>query len=109
MGFSQELNSYQKENTQSTHEKLIKARLGMLPLAEDLQNISRACKRAGISRRHFCAIKEAFEKYGVEGLTLRYQRLLWLEQKTAARGGVRTESQLRLLRELRSWIRYASP
>jgi transposase len=135
----------------------------MLALAEALQNISLACKRAGISRSHFYEIKEAFEKYGADGLapctrrrprmpnqtppeleqkilemteryptfsylrisqqlrlvgigvspsavryvwqrhglTLRYQRLLWLEQKTAARGGVLTESQLRLLRRHR--------
>lgn len=132
----------------------------MLALAEELQNIRLASKRAGISRSHFCEIKQAFEKYGADGLaprnrrklrmpnqtlpeleqkilemteryptfsflrisqqlrlvgigvspsavryvwqrhglTLRYQRLLWLEQKTAARGGVLTESQLRLLR-----------
>jgi transposase InsO family protein len=147
----------------STREKLIKARLGMLALAEELQNIRLACRRAGISRSHFYEIKEAFEKYGPEGLaprerrkpqmpnqtppelegkilemteryptysylrisqqlrlvgigvspsavrcvwqrhglTLRYQRLLWLEQKTAARGGILTESQLRLLRRAR--------
>jgi hypothetical protein len=145
----------------STREKLIKARLGMLALAEELQNISLACKRAGISRSHFYEIKDAFERYGAEGLapqgrrrprmpnetptevvtrildrteqyptrsylfisqqlklvgvgvspaavravwarhglTLRHQRLLWLEQKTAARGGVLTEAQARLLRQ----------
>jgi transposase len=52
----------------STREKLIKARMGMLALAEELQNISLACKRAGISRSHFYEIKDAFEKYGPEGL-----------------------------------------
>jgi transposase InsO family protein len=144
----------------STREKLIKARLGMLALAEELQNITLACKRAGISRSHFYEIKDAFERFGAEGLvpqtrrrprmpnetpaevvtrilemterfptysylrisqqlrlvgvgvtpaavravwmrhglTLRHQRLLWLEQKTAAQGGVLTEAQLRLLR-----------
>lgn len=147
----------------STREKLIKARLGMLALAEELQNISLACRRAGISRSHYYEIKEAFERYGSEGLaprnrrrprmpnqtppelearilemteqyptysyirisqqlrlvgvgvsppavrgvwqrhglTLRFQRLLWLEQKTAARGGVLTEHQLRLLQRHR--------
>ena len=145
----------------STREKLIKARLGMLALAEELQNISLACKRAGISRSHYYEIKDAFERYGAaglapaerrkprmpnetpaevvarildmteqyptrsyvfisgqlkligvgvspaavravwarHGLTLRHQRLLWLEQKTAARGGVLTEAQARLLRQ----------
>jgi len=143
----------------STREKLIKARLGMLALAEELQNISLACRRAGISRSHFYEIKDAFEKYGPDGLapqprrkprmpnqtppeverqilemteryptasyvrisqhlrlvgvgvtpsavryvwqrqglTLRYQRLLWLERKVAQTGGGLTEAQRRLL------------
>jgi hypothetical protein len=150
----------------STREKLIKPRLGMLALAEELQNISLACRRAGISPSHFYEIKEVFEKYGREGLapqsrrrprmpnqtppeleqrilemtepyptysylrisqqlrligvgvspsavrcvwarhglTLRYQRLLWLEQKTAERGGVLTEAQMRLLRRWRGKV-----
>jgi transposase len=58
----------------NTREKLIKARLGMLALAEELQNISLACRRAGISRSHFYEIKEAFEKYGAEGLAPRNRR-----------------------------------
>jgi len=150
----------------STREKLIKARLGMLALAEELQNISQACQRAGISRSHYYEIKEAFERYGPEGLaprvrrsprmpnqtppeleakilemteryptysyirisqqlrlvgvgvsppavrgvwarhglTLRFQRLLWLEQRTAARGGVLTENLVRLLQRHRGRI-----
>lgn len=52
----------------STREKLIKARLGMLALAEELQNVSLVCRRAGISRSHFYEIKEAYEKWGAEGL-----------------------------------------
>jgi hypothetical protein len=36
----------------SAREKLIKARLGILALAEELQNITLAGKRAGISRSH---------------------------------------------------------
>ena len=35
------------------------------------------------------------------GLVVRYQRLLWLERKTAEHGGVLTESQMRLLRRAR--------
>lgn len=52
----------------STREKLIQARVSMLALADELQSISRACKVAGISRSHFYDIKDAFEKYGREGL-----------------------------------------
>jgi transposase InsO family protein/transposase len=147
----------------TAREQLIKARMGMLALAEQLQNISAACKRAGISRSHFYEIKAAFEKYGADGLaprerrrprmpnetppelvekilemtaqfptysyvrisdqlrlvgvgvsppavrgvwvrhglTLRFQRLLWLEQRTSAQGGVLTEAHLRLLRRHR--------
>jgi len=150
----------------TAREQLIRARMGMLALADQLQNISVACKRAGISRSHFYEIKAAFEKYGRDGLaprdrrrprmpnetppelaekilemtakyptysyvrisqqlrlvgvgvsppavrgvwqrqglTLRYQRLLWLEQKTAAEGGVLTDAHLRLLRMHRGRI-----
>jgi transposase len=147
----------------STTEKLIQARMGMLPLAEQLNNVSAACRRAGISRSHYYEIKEASEKFGAEGLaprtkrkprmpnqtppeleaqilemteryptysylrisdqlklvgvgvspstvravwqhfglTLRIHRLLWLEQKTAAQGGILTERQIRLLQKHR--------
>jgi len=57
-----------------TTEKLIKARMGMLALAEQLNNVSAACRRAGISRSHYYEIKEAFEKFGAEGLARRQRR-----------------------------------
>ena len=41
----------------STREKLIQARVSMLALADELQNISRACQVAKISRSHFYEIK----------------------------------------------------
>lgn len=58
----------------NTREKLIQARLSMLALAEELQNISRACKAAGISGSHYYEIKKAFETYGREGLAPRIRR-----------------------------------
>jgi transposase InsO family protein len=147
----------------STKEQLIKARLGVLALAQELDNIRLACKRAGISKSQFYEIKAAYEKYGAEGLapqarrkprmpnqtppeieakilqmteqfptysyvrlslqlrliglgvsasavravwqrhglTLRIDRLLWLEKKTAEKGGVLTERQIRLLQKHR--------
>jgi transposase InsO family protein len=147
----------------STREQLIKARLGVLALAQELENIRLACKRAGISKSQFYEIKAAYEKYGPEGLApqirrkprmpnqtppeiedrilkmteqfptysyirishqlrltglgvspsavravwqrhglcLRIDRLLWLEKKTVAAGGILTESQIRLLQKHR--------
>ena len=58
----------------STREKLIQARISMLALADELQSISRACKVAGISRSHFYDIKDAFEKYGRDGLAPQARR-----------------------------------
>ena len=60
----------------STREKLFKARLGMLALAEELEKISPplACRSARISRSHCYEIKVAFEKYGAEGLAPRSRR-----------------------------------
>lgn len=58
----------------STQEKLITARIGMLALAEELQNISRACRIAGVSRSHYYEIKKAYETYGREGLAPRERR-----------------------------------
>ncbi len=57
-----------------TREKLIAARTSMLALADELKNISRACQIAGISRTHFYEIKDAFERYGRDGLAPRERR-----------------------------------
>ena len=58
----------------STTEKLIRARMGMPALAEQLNHISAACRQAGISRSHYYEIKEAFEKFGAEGLAPQTRR-----------------------------------
>lgn len=52
----------------TAREQLIRARLGVLALADQLQNLNAACKRAGISRSHFYEIKDAFERCGRDGL-----------------------------------------
>lgn len=58
----------------STREQLIKARLGMLALADELKNIARACRLAGVSRSHFYEIKQAYETFGKEGLAPKARR-----------------------------------
>jgi hypothetical protein len=58
----------------STREKLIKARLGMLALAEQRNNVNLAFKRASIIRSHYYEIKEAFEKFGADCLARQPKR-----------------------------------
>ncbi|MES3017897.1 MAG: IS481 family transposase [Bacteroidota bacterium] len=51
-----------------TNERIIKNKVGLLNLAEELGNISRACKVMGMSRETFYRYKNAVEDGGVEAL-----------------------------------------
>jgi transposase InsO family protein len=51
-----------------TNERIIKNKVGLLNLAEELGNISRACKVMGLSRETFYRYKNAVEDGGVEAL-----------------------------------------
>lgn len=51
-----------------TNEKIIKNKVGLLNLAEDLKNISKACKVMGLSRETFYRYKKAVEEGGVNAL-----------------------------------------
>jgi ACT domain-containing protein len=52
----------------NTNDKIIKHKVGLLNLAEELGNISQACKIMGLSRDNFYRYKEAAAIGGIESL-----------------------------------------
>lgn len=57
-----------------SNERIIKHKLGLLNLAEELGNVSRACKVMGLSRDTFYRYKAAVEDGGIEALFDRSRR-----------------------------------
>ena len=51
-----------------TNDKVIKHKVGLLNLAEELDNVSKACKMMGYSRDTFYRYKEAVDESGVQAL-----------------------------------------
>ncbi|EPG64906.1 DNA-binding helix-turn-helix protein [Leptospira wolffii serovar Khorat str. Khorat-H2] len=54
-------------NTNAT-VKATRRKLNLLELANELENVSKACKIMGYSRQQFYEIRRNFQTYGAEGL-----------------------------------------
>jgi len=68
-------NIKEKETTMlSTTDKIIKHKVGLLNLAEELGNVSKACQVMGLSRDTFYRYKQAVDDGGVEALFERTRR-----------------------------------
>lgn len=64
-----------------TNEKIIKNKVGLINLAQELGNISKACKVMGYSRETFYRYQEAVEQGGVEALLEKSRRKPNLENR----------------------------
>jgi transposase InsO family protein len=67
----------------TTEQKIIKNKVGLLNLAEELSNVSRACKVMGFSRDTFYRYKQAVELGGVEALVEKSRRQPNLKNRTS--------------------------
>ena len=55
-------------------EYLIKRKLNVVEFADTMKNITKTCKRLGVSRQHYYDIKKAIQDDGVEGLLEKSRR-----------------------------------
>jgi transposase InsO family protein len=93
-----------------TNERIIRHKVGLLNLAEELGNVSRACKLMGMSRDTFYRYKEAVDSNGVDALLDKSRRQPNLKNRVdevtesavvdyaveqPAHGQVRTSNELR--------------
>jgi transposase InsO family protein len=68
-----------------SNERIIKHKLGLLNLAEELGNVSKACQMMGLSRDTFYRYKAAVDEGGVDGLLEKDRRQPNLKNRTDER------------------------
>ncbi len=64
-----------------TNDKVIKYKVGLLNLAEELGNVSKACKMMGVSRDTFYRYKAAADEGGIEALFDQNRRIANLKNR----------------------------
>ncbi len=69
----------------NSKEKVIKHKIGLLNLAQELGNVSRACRTMGLSRDTFYRYQAAVESGGVEALLDKSRRVPNLKNRTDER------------------------
>ena len=52
----------------TTDQRIARRKLSLLELAQDLGNVSKACKLVGYSRQQFYEIRRNYQTFGAEGL-----------------------------------------
>nr|ULG19857.1 hypothetical protein 49p1_00148 [Yersinia frederiksenii] len=65
-----------------TNNPIIKHKAGLLNLAEELNNVSRACKIMGVSRDTFYRYQELAEEGGIDALVNQNRRVPNLKNRT---------------------------
>lgn len=61
-----------------TNNPIIKHKVGLLNLAEELSNVSKACKIMGVSRETFYRYQELADKGGMEALVNQSRRVTFI-------------------------------
>ena len=64
-------------------EKLARAKMSLIELAEYLKNVSEACRVMGVSRQHFYDIKKAYADGGIPALQEKSRRKPNLKNRVA--------------------------
>jgi hypothetical protein len=76
-----------KTNGGDTHmtqrEKLARAKMSLMELADYLKNVSKACRVMGVSRQHFYDIKKAYAEGGRPALQEKSRRKPNLKNRVA--------------------------